>query len=106
MDILNIPGAYLHIETDEDVIMVIEVLLSKLIVKLYSNIYRIYVTINSKVNPLLYMKMHKYLYVLLIITFIFYKKLVSDIEVYGFTINPYDTCVANMDINIFQMNSI
>ena len=34
---------------------------------------------------------------------LFYRKLVRELEAYGFTIDPYDPCVANMDINGSQM---
>jgi hypothetical protein len=37
---------------------------------------------------------------------LFYLKLKSDLEVYGFDINPYDPCIANMMINGKQMAMI
>ena len=37
---------------------------------------------------------------------LFYRKLVGDLEAYGFTINPYDPCVANMDIDGSQMTVV
>ena len=37
---------------------------------------------------------------------LFYRKLVGDLELYGFKINPYDPCVANMDINGSQMTIV
>ena len=65
MDIFNIPGAYLHTETDKETIMVLEGPLDELTVKVYPEHYRKYVTINSKIYPLLYAKIHKSLYVFL-----------------------------------------
>ena len=46
MEKIDIPGAYLHTETDEEVIMILEVPLDKLMVKLDPELYRKYVTIN------------------------------------------------------------
>ena len=86
--------------------MVLEGPLVELMVKVDPKLYSKYVTINSKGNSLLYAKMHKYHYVLLISTLIFYKNVVNDLEVYGFIINPYNTCVANMEINGSQMTLV
>eukprot|EP00970_Alexandrium_tamarense_P015266 scaffold4923_cov115-Alexandrium_tamarense.AAC.1 len=47
--------------------------------------------------------MQKALYGLMRSALLFYLKLKSDLEVYGFAINPYDPCVANMLINGKQM---
>ena len=44
---------------------------------------------------MLYVKMSKALYGILKLALWFYKKLKVDLEAYGFTINPYDPCVAN-----------
>ena len=52
MDTFGIPGAYIQTETDEEVIMVLEWPLSELMVKLYSKLYKKYVTINIKVKSL------------------------------------------------------
>jgi hypothetical protein len=46
--VFDIPGAYLHNETNEDVIMVLEGRLAKLMVKVAPNLYRKYTTTNSK----------------------------------------------------------
>ena len=56
-----------------------------------------------KGKPLLYIKMYKALYGLLRSALLFYKKLVGDLQKYGFKVNPYDPCVANAMINGSQM---
>ena len=48
------------------------------------------------------MNIYKTLYGLLRRTLLF-KKPVSDLESYGFIINPYNPCVANTEINRSQM---
>ena len=58
----DIPGVYLHTETYEKVIKVLEGPLSGLTEKIDPKIYKKYVTINIKVKPLLYVDIHKDLY--------------------------------------------
>ena len=52
---------------------------------------------------MLYVRMNKALYGLLASALEFYKKLRADLEKWGFTINPYDPCVANATIAGSQM---
>jgi len=44
------------------------------------------------------------LYVLLESAMLFYKKLVKDLQHYGFELNPYYPCVANKTVNWKQIN--
>jgi hypothetical protein len=104
--VLDIPGAYLHTETDEEVIMVLEGPLAEIMVKVAPRLYQKYITTNSKGEALLYVKMQKALYGLLRSALLFYKKLVKYLENYGFDINPYDPCVANMMVNGKQLTVI
>ena len=62
MATFNIMSAYFHTETDEEVIMIIREQVFELMVKVDTKHYRKYMTINRKVNPLLYVKMHKAFY--------------------------------------------
>ena len=97
--VFEITGVYLHTETDEDIIVVLEGVLDELTVKVDPSIYHKYVTLNSKSKSLLYVQIHKALYGLLRSALLFYQKLVRDLEVFGFKINPYDPCVANNIVN-------
>ena len=72
-------------------------------VMVYPSLYRQYITYDSKCQALIYVNMNKALYGLLKSALQFYKKFCSDIEAYGFKVNPYDPCVANADINGHQM---
>lgn len=54
-------------------------------------------------KSILYRKMQQALYGLLRSELLFYKKLVKDMERYGFKLNPYDPCVANATIKGKQM---
>jgi hypothetical protein len=83
--------------------MMLEGRLAKLMVKVAPNIHRKYITTNSKGKALLYVNMQKVLYGILRSALLFCKKLVKDLEDYGFEINPYDPCAANMMIPGKQM---
>ena len=51
---------------------------------------------NQKV---LYMHITKAIYSLLVSAMLFHKKLIKDLQGYGFKINPYNWCVANKMVN-------
>ena len=55
-------GAYLHTDTDEYVIMVLEGPLAEIMVKFDPTLYREHVTKILKGKPMLYVKIHKALY--------------------------------------------
>jgi hypothetical protein len=95
----DIPGAFLHAETDEDVTMMLKGRLAELMVLVEPALYRKYVTVDSRGQPILYVKMHKALYGMLRSALLFYRKLVKDLEQDKWIINPYDPCVANRIIN-------
>jgi hypothetical protein len=97
--VVDIPGAYLIADMDEEVIMLLRGRLAELMVKTAPNIYRNYITVDAKNQPVLYVKLQKALYGCLRSALLFYLKFVGDIESQGFTLNPYDLCVANKVIN-------
>ena len=90
----DIPGAYLHTEMYEDIIVLLEGPLDDLVVKVALNIYHKYVIMSSKGRPLLFVRIQKALYGLLRSTLLFYIIVVKDLETYGFNLNPYNLCVA------------
>ena len=57
-------------------------------------------------KKILYVKLKKALYGLLQAALLFYKKLSEDLIEEGFTINPYDPCVANKIIKGNQMTVV
>ena len=106
MATLDIPGAYLYTKINEEFTIVLEEPLSELMMKLDPKLYRKYVTIHSKVRSILYVNMHKALYGLLRSALLFYTHLLNGLSVYGFVINPYDICVANMEIHGYYMTVV
>jgi len=73
----DIPGAFLHAESDEDITMVLKGRLAELMVQVAPNLYRKYITVDRKGTAILYVKMQKALYGLLRSALLFYNKLVA-----------------------------
>ena len=95
---VDIPGAFMQGDQDETMHMRLEGTLAELLTKCDPKLYRQYViTENNK--PVLYVELIKALYGTLRAALIFWRKLTSKLVEWGFTINPYDWCVANKQIN-------
>ena len=92
----DLPGAFLHTVTDEYVIVVLRGELAELMVKVDPSIYRKYISHDKNGKPVLYMQLYKSVYGLMRSALLFYRKLRGELEEYGFQVNPYDSCVANM----------
>jgi len=104
---LDIPGAFLNTDlTDEDTIMLLRGRMVELMVQVDPQVYRKHVITSKKGEPLLYVKLSKAIYGLLRSALLFYRKLRSELEDYGFVINPYDPCVANKMVNGKQMTVV
>jgi hypothetical protein len=95
----DIPGAFLHADSNEDIIMTLKGKLAELMVQVAPNIYQKYVTVDRRGTPILYVKIKKALYGLLRSALLFYHKLVNDLAGAGFVLNPYDPCVTNKMVN-------
>ena len=99
---IDIPGAFLHADNKDYVIMKMVGTLAELMVKVNPKIYRQYVIL-EKGKSVLYLCLQKALYGMMKSALLFYRKLVSELREMGFTINPYDPCVANKTVNGMQM---
>ena len=84
-------------DQDETVHMRLEGTLAELLTKCDLKLYRQYVVTENK-NPVLYVELIKALYGTLRAALIFWRKLTSKLMDWGFTINLYDWCVANKQI--------
>ena len=73
--------------------------LADLMVKTNPELYRPFVNQDKSGRPILYVRLQKALYSLLKSALLFYKQLVTDLTNIGFTLNPYDPCVANKMVN-------
>ena len=77
--------------------------LAELMVQIDPQMYRKYITTSSKGDPMLYVRLYKALYGLLQSALFFYRKLRTEVEDFGFAVNPYNPCVANKMVNGLQM---
>ncbi len=92
----DIPSAFVNTHVDEDVLVVLKGELKEMMVQIAPQVYRKYVTVDKKGTPTLYVKLQKALYRLMRASLFFYRKLHRELEDYGFVVNPYNPCVANM----------
>ena len=103
--IVDLPGAFLHTENDQDVIMFMKGRLAELMTLIAPKTYRKHVTV-EKGEKVFYVKVQKALYGMLKSVHVFYNKLRKDLKSARFKINPYNPCVANKWVNVSQMMSI
>ena len=99
----DIPGAFLHTNSDKDITMILKGRLAELMVQVAPNLYRKYILVDRKGTAVLYVKMQKAIYGLLRSALLFCRKLMTDLEGNGFILNPYDPCVAKKEVNGSQM---
>ncbi len=98
----NIPGAFLHANNDDYVIMMMVGVLVELMVKTNPKLYRQYGVL-EKGRSVLYLQLQKALYGRMNSALLFYMKLVTELQEMGFEINPYNPCIANKMVNGMQM---
>ena len=99
---IDIPGAFLHADNDDYVIMRMTGTLAELMAKTDPKLYRKYLSV-EKGKKVLYLRLQKALYGMMKSALLFYRKLVSELIEMGFVINPYDPCVANKIVNGSQL---
>ena len=92
---VDIPGAFLQANIDEDVWMALDGTLAELMCKVSPKLYSKYVTTNKKGRKILYVKLDKAIYGLLKSALQFYRRLSEDLTKMGFKINYYNPCLAN-----------
>jgi hypothetical protein len=93
----------LQADNPDFVLMRLDGILAELLVKIAPSLYRKFVTTNAKDKSVLYVQLEKAVYGMMERALLFYRKLVADLTSLGFTLNPYDPCVANKIINGKQM---
>ncbi len=99
---IDIPGAFLHADNEDYVIMKMNGLLAELMVKTGPKIYQKHVTI-EKGRQVSYLRLQKALYGMMKSAMLFYRKLVKELKEKGFEINPYNPCMANKLVDGKQM---
>jgi hypothetical protein len=98
---LDIPNALVQTEISLDghkIIIKIRGQLVDILLELCPGVYDDYVIDKGK-HKILYVRMLKALYGMLISSILYYKKFRKDIESIGFEVNIYDICVANRKVS-------
>jgi len=83
----------------EEVHMLLEGTIAKLIVKLDPKLYRKYIWRNKNDKPMLYVRLNKALYGTLQAALLFWRLLSDSLVEWGFKLNEYNKCVANKTIH-------
>ena len=91
--IIDVENAFLQLENDQRIIMVIRGKTAEMLVRLNFELCRPYTCYTKKGVPLLYVQIEKAMYGMLRAALLFYCKLRADLEDMGFEDNPYDLCV-------------
>jgi len=102
----DIPGAFVTTKTDEYVIMTLRGHLCEIMTRIDPKLYRKYITMDKKGNPVLYVQLYKSLYGLLRSALLFYKKFRKELEDYGFVMNPLDPCVFNKNTDDGEQHTL
>ena len=95
---LDIPGAFMQVDMDEVVHMRLEGKMTELLVRIDPTKYQKYVVIENG-KPVIYVMLKKALYGTLRAALLFWQRLSSQLEAWGFKPNPYDPCVMNKGID-------
>jgi Reverse transcriptase (RNA-dependent DNA polymerase)/Zinc knuckle len=95
--IVDIPGAFMQVDMEGIVHLRIDGPMADLLIRIDPEYYNQFVEMKGD-KKVLYLLMEKALYGTLIAAKLFWKHLSSVLISKGFTINPYDTCVANKTI--------
>ena len=97
VSVIGLPNAFLNAENNEQTLMLLEGKLEKLMDQIDPQMYWKHIITSSKGEPMLYVRLSKALYGLLQSALLFYGKLRVELEDFGFTVNPYDPCVAKVN---------
>jgi hypothetical protein len=94
----DIPGAFMQLDMEGDVCMKLEGVMAEVITKIDPTKYKKHTTL-ERGKPVVYVKLKKALYGTLQAALLFWQNLSTQLEEWGFVINPYDFCVANKMID-------
>ena len=97
-------NAFLNANNSEKNLILLKGNLAEFMVKIDPQMYRKYITNSSKGEPMLYVRLSNALYGLLKSALLFYRKLRTELEDFGFAVNTYDPCAENEIVNVSQMN--
>ena len=92
--IMDIPGAFMQADMDPGVYMRIDGAMADMLMEVDQDMYQPHM-VTEKGKPVIYVELLKALYRTLRAARLFWETLSGKLQEWGFTINPYDSCVAN-----------
>lgn len=96
---MDLPGAFMQTDLDgETVIVKFEGRMAEVLAMIDPSLYRQHFMV-EKGKPVLYAELRKVLYGMLQAALKFWQQVTQDLVSLGYTINPYDWCVANKVVN-------
>ena len=95
----DIPGAFMQADIDERLHVRLEGKMAELLTRIAPETYEEFLEYDPKGKAYMYLLLDKALYGTVQAALLFWKKLSAKLQDMGFTLNPYDPCVANKVIN-------
>ena len=92
--VVDIPGAFMQADMDPGVYMRIDGAMAELLMEIDYDMYHPHMVM-EKGKPVIYVELLKALYGTLRAACLFWETLSGKLQEWGFTLNPYDSCVAN-----------
>ena len=96
--VVDIPGAFMQADMDPGVYMRIDGAMAELLMEIDYDMYHPHM-VKEKGKPVIYVELLKALYGTLRAARLFWETLSGKLQEWGCTMNPYDSCVANKDID-------
>ena len=96
--VVDIPGTFMQADMDSGVYMRIDSAMADLLMEIDYDMYHPHM-VKEKGKPVIYVELLKALYGTLRAARLFWETLSGKLQEWGFTINPYDSCVSNKDID-------
>ena len=93
----DVPGAFLHSDVKDIVYVVLDGALVEILVRSNPK-YKQYIHTTKQGKQLVYLRLRKALYGTITAARLFWENITEKLIKYGFKLNPYDQCVANMNI--------
>ena len=96
--VVDIPGAFMQADMDPGVYMRIDGAMADLLMESDYDMYHPHM-VKEKGKPVIYVELLKALYGTLRGARLFWETLSGKLQEWGFTINPYDSCIANEEVD-------
>jgi hypothetical protein len=96
---IDVPGAFMQTDNHNTEHVRMVGAMADILIRTDPGKYQEFATKNKKGQTVIVMRLKKALYGTIKAAYLFWQKLTADLKKWGFTINPYDPCVANKTIN-------